>query len=437
VSGQADVPARAAACGDAAVDIAKSIASSAIWSDDMCTFVGAAIPDAPTDPPRFRTAPADIYEGTAGIARFLGHLAAITGEAPLRRTALGALRHSLATTEGWSLYTGGAGVAVVALELAELLDEASVVPNAVQLLDRVSAEACETDGPDDLLVGRAGVILALASAMQHDLDGGWEARCFHLGRSLVSAAVPEGIDGPDGVPLSWRLARESEVRLCGLAHGASGVALAFESLATLAGGDAAWRALARRARAFERMYYSVEHGSWADLREWDGHSDPPCPHMWCHGSIGIGAERLRAATDDVLARADLVCALAGVRSHATRLLASPVGPASGDAMNGSLCHGIGGLIDLCLDALGASGEEAWLTLALQLADVMRNDARRTEGWRSGIAGGHATPGLMLGSAGMGWVLARIANPTTMRAAWDFERSLGGQVGARSQPTSSG
>jgi hypothetical protein len=44
---------------------------------------------------------------------------------------------------------------------------------------------------------------------------------------------------------------------------------------------------------------------------------------------------------------------------------------------------------------------------------------------------------MLGSAGMGWVLARIANPTTMGAAWDFEQSLGSQVGARSQPTGSG
>jgi lantibiotic modifying enzyme len=144
------------------------------------------------------------------------------------------------------------------------------------------------------------------------------------------------------------------------------------------------------------------------------------PHMWCHGSIGVAAERMGSAEHDLLARADAVGGLAGARAHAERLLARPLGPGAGDEANASVCHGVSGLIDLFMEAWEATRETDWLALAGDLADLMLNDSRRAGGWRSGIPGGWPTPGLMLGHAGIGWTLLRVADPERTGSAWRFD-----------------
>jgi lantibiotic modifying enzyme len=237
---------------------------------------------------------------------------------------------------------------------------------------------------------------------------------------LLANAVWEGPDGADGPTLSWPLASSQPARLCGLAHGASGVALALEALARIAPIEPKWSAGARRARVYERAHYSDEAGSWADLRPPEHGvlpSTPGYPHMWCHGSIGVVAERLGALESDMLARADAVGGLAGARAHASRLLAGPVGPGAGDEVNASMCHGLAGLIDLFLDAWDITQQLIWLELAGDLGELMRNDARRSGGVRSGVPGGWPAPGLMLGSAGAGWALLRLAEPERVASGW--------------------
>jgi lantibiotic modifying enzyme len=139
--------------------------------------------------------------------------------------------------------------------------------------------------------------------------------------------------------------------------------------------------------------------------------------MWCHGSVGICAERLGGMAHDDLARADAVGGLAGARAHAERLIAGPVGPGAGDELNASVCHGLAGLIDLFLDAGQVSGDPTWTALAGALADRMIDDARRPGGWRSGVPGGHPAPGLMLGRAGTAWALLRLAEPDAVPSVW--------------------
>ncbi|MER2507379.1 MAG: hypothetical protein ABTQ27_01330, partial [Amaricoccus sp.] len=39
------------------------------------------------------------------------------------------------------------------------------------------------------------------------------------------------------------------------------------------------------------------------------------------------------------------------------------------------------------------------------------------GWRCGVPGGEATPGLMLGLAGIGWAQLRAAHPEAVPSAW--------------------
>lgn len=415
-------------CGEAALDIARALAADAIWHAGRCIFAGAAAADRIGDPPRFRTTGPDLYEGTAGIARFLAHAAAWSGDGEVGRTALGAARHALGCpAEDWSLFSGGAGVGVAALDVARSLDAPELVAPAVERIEAASVAALAADDAGfDLLAGVAGVIMALVWALPYDLDGGWRARAFDLGRKLMGQA--HALDADAAGPIAWPLGPGATEYLCGLAHGAAGAALALDALGRLAPGEPGWAAAARRARDYERIHYDPAAGSFADLRppEPGQPAMPPThPHMWCHGSIGIAAERLRAtgwrsgqADADRLARADLAGALAGARRFGEHIARGAAGPGAGQAANVSQCHGVGGLIDLLLDVAAASGDAGSRVLAEDLGALMLNDARREGGWRSGVPGGWRTPGLMLGDAGAGWALLRLARPGTP-AAWEL------------------
>lgn len=403
---------------EAGVAIARRIAGDAIWYGPLCTFLGAAAPPRLGEPPIHISLDGDLYDGSAGIARFLALAAALTGEVPLREAALGAARHALARAEGWSLFSGRLGAGLAVLETAERLDATELVSPAVEAIEMAGEQALREAGeagPYDLMSGLAGVIQGLLAALPYDVDGGWLGRAFELGRALLAGAAD------DGTGWSWPLDPRDPQRLCGLAHGASGIAFALEALAQVAPDETGWREAASRARAFERAWYAPEHGSWADLRA-EGLSEsgapPAYPHMWCHGSIGIAAERLRlAAGDDLLARADAVAGLAGAAREARRILTGAAGPGGGDHVNGSQCHGLSGMVDLFIDAWEIDADPAWMALARAATSFIRNDAQRPNGWRCGIPGGHWTPGLMLGGAGIGWAHLRAWNPALVGSCW--------------------
>jgi lantibiotic biosynthesis protein len=406
----------------AGLALAEGLAAQAVWHEGRCTFHGATAPQSLRHPPRWRSVGGDVYEGSAGCARFLGRAAAAGAGEGVRRCAHGAIAHALQRVEGWSLFSGAMGSGLVAIELADTADDPGLRAAGLGLVGRASERALADGSPYDLLSGLAGVVLGLLAVATRDPAGPWLERAQRMGERLLGAAVEEAAPGEDGAPLSWPLARDEPMRLCGLAHGAAGVALAFEALARqVLGSD--WARAARRARAFERLHYSPLHGSWADLRPAEGGDseaaagEPSRPHLWCHGSVGIGAERLLARMLDPLTRSDAYAALAGAKLHAQVLLAGPRGPGAGDALNASLCHGLAGLIDLFIDAWRWSGDSSWMALAEALGDLMIDDARRQEGWRCGVPGGWAAPGLLLGHAGIGWALLRLADPEGVPSGW--------------------
>jgi lantibiotic modifying enzyme len=208
------------------------------------------------------------------------------------------------------------------------------------------------------------------------------------------------------------------LHLCGLAHGAAGVALAFEAHATLSSATPyRWRAEAAAARLFERSHFDAAACSWADLRGGasDGGTGPGHPRYWCHGSIGIAQERLRAqrsACDDPTIAADLAAALSAARRETERICRGPAGPGAGFSANASQCHGLSGIIDLLVD----TGTAADLALAREVAGFIRLDASRPEGYRCGNPGGEPAPGLMVGLADIAWGLLRAGAPGALPVA---------------------
>src|SRR3954447_2596338 len=95
----------------AASGIARRIVNEAIWHDRCCSWVGAVAEPAKRSRTEYRPVGPRLFDGTAGIALFLAHVHAVTGEASVRRTALGALRHaSERGAEPDGLYAGTPGI---------------------------------------------------------------------------------------------------------------------------------------------------------------------------------------------------------------------------------------------------------------------------------------------------------------------------------------
>jgi len=399
----------------AGLDWAGRLARSAIWNGEACAFEGAQAALELGMPAHWRVFGADYYDGSAGIARLLAWAAQLGAGVEVRLTAQGALVHALQRVDGWALHSGAMGVALVAIEVGPMLDRPDLAVQGAGLaresVRRALVAAHEGTAPTDLLIGLAGVLHASARLARQD-PRRWARRATSLGRALLAAGTE------DGEGLSWQMAPGEPTALCGLAHGAAGIALALDDLALVDPDHGRWLEAAEAARGFERAHFNPGQSSWADLRP-DALVEggvPGHPHMWCQGSVGIAHDRLAAhlrRPDCPLLGADCTAALLGARREAGHVLAGPAGPGAGYPANASQCHGISGVIDL-LVATGTAHDRA---LALRLAAFVRDDAQGPMGPRSGLAGGEPTPGIMLGLAGVAWGQLRASLPEVVPCAW--------------------
>jgi lantibiotic modifying enzyme len=334
----------------AATTIGRALVESARWTGCLCAW-----PDAHTP---------DLYGGSSGVALFLGELYRLTGDGAFRRTALGAVRHAL-TSAGTvaphrraGLFTGWCGIAVVAGRLGILLSDGAVAEQAGPLLRSGAAEA----GGSDLLAGRAGSVIALL-----------------LGARLLGQ--------PDLVPLAATLGAHllctpADAGRPGIAHGASGIALALFALHD-ATGELHFREAAVRTLAMERRLV-------ADV-------------TWCQGAAGMALTRLTgfALTGEEACRTEAAALLQrtadAVEANVSRL----------DA-DATLCHGLTGQAEALL-----SGSRLLAYQATNLFGTAWEVGRAVAGYFGSLpAPGQVAPGFMQGVAGAGYLLLRLHDPRT-------------------------
>jgi hypothetical protein len=389
----------------AAARIGRQMMRDALHHGGRATWTGWGVAMSETGPRQGVTsAGPDLYAGTAGVALFLGRLAAATGEADLAAVALAALRHAVAGSagvEGEGGLTGLPGIAFAAADLASRTecDEAAALRDA--LLSRWAARRVGAGaGGHDLLSGAAGTIRLLLAI------GGDTARALAEveGRRLLAAAIP----GPAGLTeLTWpHDPGTSRAPLHGLAHGNAGMALALAGLAEVTGA-ADLRAAADAALAHEAAAFDPATGNWPDLRlnRFAGRQpeDPgaaPAMLAWCNGSAGSLLAGLAVAGPGWALASP---AAGAVAAKLKADLAAPL-------CDCCPCHGIVGLAETLDLAALALDRPDWTSAAAAAMDEV--EARYGEAsWPCGIRPDRESPGLFLGLAGIGHGFLRRADPT--------------------------
>ncbi len=344
-----------------------------------------------------------LYQGAAGIAWACALAADLLSRDDLRllarQAAWGAVR-SINDPIGTGLYDGMAGIGLAALATGLRLGDAELAGRGRALLDQ--AAAAPAQGPD-LTHGSAGVIIGALTAHRISGETRWLEAANRHGEDLLAAANRQ----PWG--WSWPLPHMGEPALCGLAHGAAGVAWALAELHVSTGDDAFAHACAA-AIEFERSWFDRRRNTWPDLRVdlVPAGAPAPRPTLWCHGAVGIGLSRLRI--HQLLPHPSLLAeAGAALQSSVAAVVADP--PGAFRPFGLTLCHGMGGTLELLACAHEALDEKEHLGTARWLVDqAVEALGDDVELWPTGIEGGVSAPGLMTGLAGTMLVLLRIAFP---------------------------
>ncbi|HEX5271929.1 MAG TPA: lanthionine synthetase LanC family protein, partial [Gemmataceae bacterium] len=405
--------------------IGRALCRAAHWDGEgrLCNWTGRSSRERARGggavTPRAVALGPDLYGGGAGVALFLAQLAAVTGDAECRRTALGAIACSVrqaahgprADRPPLSLHAGLLGVAYAAHRVAALTGEPGPDDAADMLLGAVERGAAEPHVLD-LIGGSAGAIPALLALGRLPRWRRLHGLAESLGEELCRTAVRRGgawtwdgerVCGP-GV---------ARAMLTGLAHGAAGLGLALAELYGLTGRDD-FREGSRAAFAYEDELFDRRAGNWPDLRA-AAQDEAPTPHYgaaWCHGAPGIGLARLRASQLDARRR-DPYAATAhvalGTTATALEVMAREPGA------DASLCHGLAGLAEILLTAAEVLGDEGHRAGARAAAVALAGRHAERGDWPTGVPSRGPNPSLMLGTAGIGYHFLRQARPRQVPA----------------------
>lgn len=392
---------------EGALRIGRRLSRDAVWSNGRCGWLGWAIePHGGQWVSVHRAAGSLLYDGTAGIGLFLARLAQLTDDPIVRVTAEAALAQALTSCAAleaageYGFYSGLSGIAWACGEGGRALGRQDLVDRADSLM-RSAARLPPRKDRLDIVNGSAGLIPVLIAAARRDADEALLAAAVGHGQHLLSHAMK----GEAG--WSWdTLGTPGERHLLGLAHGASGIAMALAQVGAATGlGD--YPEAAKAALAYERGFFRPAEGNWPDLRSFvqagpDG--APPSMLAWCHGAPGIGLARLVLVglfPDDPEIRGEAETA---IRTTAANLAAGGTG-------NLSLCHGDGGNAELLIVGAETFGRPDLLEAARATAvTALHRFELSGSPWPCGVPGAGETPNLLLGTAGIGHFLLRLHDP---------------------------
>lgn len=350
----------------------------------------------------------DLYGGLSGLTFFLSYLGVLTGEQRytiLARIALDTTRGQIARCKehpelvGIGVFNGIGSFIYLLSHLGTLWNDPALYQEAEELVQLLPS-AIAQDQLFDVIGGAAGCIAALLSLYAVAPSQAILAAALQCGDHLIASAKPLA----RGIGWSCELA---PTPLAGFAHGNAGIAFCLLQLFAVSG-EERFRQTALEAIAYERSLFSSEKRNWPDLRPSpvslaEGersatHKELPYMVAWCHGAPGIGLARLGSLSvlDDAEVHAEIDAALYTTMRR-------------GFGRNHSLCHGDMGNLDILLTATQLLANECYKEELQRMAPMLL-DSIEKQSCISGVPQGVETPGLMVGLAGIGYALLRLAEP---------------------------
>ena len=365
-----------------------------------------------------------LYSGSVGIAVFLAAMDRALPGRGYRDLVEGALlpvvrvleepnAAVLLADEGIGACHGLGGIIYALTVISDSLEEDRYLEVARGFAGHITAERIADDPALDLEGGAAGAILGLVALADRTSDGVVLEVARECGRALLDRQ--QVADDHGG---AWP-SRQGGM-LAGLAHGASGGALAMVRLWRRTGDDVFLES-ARRALEFENTLFDPFFKNWPLRQREDDGRIVQSMNMaaWCHGAPGIALAR--SCVRDVLPIAEAEGALE--TAVETTLAVDPgAGP-------DHLCCGTLGRVDVLL-TVGAELERPVLRLEAEsrAAMVIRWAAGRGS-YRLGTGRGPARPGFFRGLAGIGYQMLRLRRPDDVPSVLAFHTvDLGGRAG---------
>jgi type 2 lantibiotic biosynthesis protein LanM len=376
----------------------------------------------------------DLYGGLPGIALFLARLARTTGDRQHRQLALQTTAGVTALVEAqraWPLigaFAGWGGVIYTLAHLGLLLEDERYLEQAAGMVARIAGRVDE-DQMLDVVSGAAGSILSLA-ALQAVRPADETLETIRLcARRLVTQAEMQ-LTG-----WGWRTGLASTAPLLGFSHGASGMALALLTASALLN-DGSMRGAAKLALEYERSEFVATVRNWPDYRvterrpvttratrgsssevergaDEDGSPAQTFMTTWCHGAPGVGLARAAGLRylDDWKVRSEIATAVqTTIKLGFGKLGFGKQGfGKQGSEASHCLCHGDLGNLELLTVAAAKFGDTALKKHAAQVGTRILRSIEES-GWRCGVPLHVETPGLMMGLAGIGDGLLRLAKP---------------------------
>lgn len=404
----------------AAEEIGRQLCEAAIWAADgrLANWLGRRdiVDDPATARFSIRTAALgpEVYAGGAGMALFLTELHRETASPGAARTAAAALRRSVHILRKgelplppFSFFAGHAGIACVALRLAEAAPESELGQEIRWLLDEV--RRCDTppDSPD-IISGLAGAVLALCDLATRTGETAMLDRATLCGERLCSTAIWDG----DACWWQPHLASgKTSPPMAAYAHGSAGISHALLVLHRLAP-DPRYLAAARGGFAFGARFYNEVEGNWVDPRfpyeGGPGEASGTFQSAWCQGSAGYLIARQEAAMLDPERNEEHALHAAAAAAATRRARDARLGQRGKDA---TLCHGVLGLNEALVTFARATHDPGLEADCMITAADLAPRYRQLADWPSGVNAGGPNPSLMIGAAGVGYHLLRLARPS--------------------------
>jgi type 2 lantibiotic biosynthesis protein LanM len=344
----------------------------------------------------------DLYSGASGIVLFLAYLSSVTGKVQyntLAHLALTTIRHFVTQKKPFphlntiGTFSGMGSYLYLLSHLGTLWHEPALYAEAEEIVKLLPA-VITREKIFDVVGGSAGCIAALCSLYAVAPSDAILSCAALCGDHLLACAQPmtQGI--------GWSV-KDGDPPLTGFSHGAAGIALNLLRLFKLTQEQRFLRG-AHAAIDYERSLFSPTAQNWPDLRPETAtnttHADTKYMTAWCHGAAGIGLARLGglAILDTPEIRKEITIAIQTTLRD-------------GFGLNHSLCHGDLGNLDLLLTAAQVL-KQAEYKQAIDRISAMQLESIDRQGWMTGVPLSVETPGLMVGLAGIGYELLRLAVP---------------------------